>query len=58
MSVEQLHLKAFLLNQENSVNLINLTYNDRKDNNKTITQGPLGQAGPADLKGLQGFQDI
>ena len=58
MSVEQLHLKTFMLNQENSVNLINLKYNDRKDNNKTITQGPLGQAGSADLQGLQGFQDL
>ena len=35
---------------------INLTYNDRKVKNRTLTQGPLGPAGLQGLQGIQGIQ--
>jgi len=35
-----------------------LIYNDRKDNNRTITKGLPGPADPAGPHGLQGIQGI
>ena len=36
--------------------MINLTYNDRKVKNRTLTQDPLGPAGLQGLQGIQGIQ--
>ncbi len=60
ISVAQVHLKAFLLVLQSFCK--HLKFDDRKDNNRTGTQGPAGPqgipgvSGPPGPQGIQGIQ--